>query len=376
MARIVEADLYPAVERYFKAKDLRYTDNDKNRRIWLKDRRKDLGVRFPDVYGIENPEVEDFKVYLGEGKSTLDVASYDACKGRASALQRFADYVFMFFPKSDWEQFDKSARAAVKEECKTSGLGLLLVDVEAEDCVEEVLAKPNVKELDEQLKQQAKNWIVEPFFPVFPEREEFKESFDSINRIMEQCNDLIDDLRWKIDFFYDEEIHDEAVDVSSNVSYENFCFEVTEELSEEPPADLTLRLTPFRTSRGREYSPELAIVLTLREPSILELLREDAVEGLCNLARDYGVHITGHRGTEVVATLAIPTDDTTKASSMEKDIEKLLEQLQDKEPWTVEIDLDIPVLGHAMEEISGDTQEKVAALLEFTDSHLGLLEEA
>lgn len=158
---IIETNLYDIVERFFKEeKECEKTGSAINP-ISL-----NLfgGTIYPDVFGISSPMSLDFKIFMAEGKRTLKGRTFDECKGQAISLQRFADYVYLFFPKDSWNQLDKEERSDIENECKILKLGLLLVDENS--CKEVLKADPNLILLKEEKRVVAKNKIIQ-FFPDF-----------------------------------------------------------------------------------------------------------------------------------------------------------------------------------------------------------------
>lgn len=77
----------------------------------------------PDVYGIN--EKEDV-VYLAEGKLDYQGKALDEAIVQGVSYQRFAQYVYIFFPKSIFEGKPK-IKKHIEELCRENNLGLLLV---------------------------------------------------------------------------------------------------------------------------------------------------------------------------------------------------------------------------------------------------------
>lgn len=157
-----EKDLYEQVEKFFsEKKECKKTGSAFSSSISL---HIFGGTIYPDVYGIKNPEESNFEVYMAEGKRGFDGRNFDVCKGQAISLQRFADYVYLFFPKESWKQLTEKQRREIAKECANLKLGLILVD--GKGCEEAVSAFRNTDLLEDERRVEAKDLVVQ-YFPSF-----------------------------------------------------------------------------------------------------------------------------------------------------------------------------------------------------------------
>ncbi|MCK4734994.1 MAG: hypothetical protein KAT65_21255, partial [Methanophagales archaeon] len=80
----------------------------------------------PDVYGVD--EEKDI-IYLAEGKKDYRGRSLDEAIIQGVSYQRFAHYVYLFFPKHIFEEEDaKDMLNHAKDLCKKNNLGLLFTE--------------------------------------------------------------------------------------------------------------------------------------------------------------------------------------------------------------------------------------------------------
>jgi hypothetical protein len=153
------------------------------------------GTIFPDVFGLRNPSKPDYEVFMAEGKRSFRGRDFDECKGQAISLQRFADYVYTFFPKAAWDGLTSEEQIDVKAECESLQLGLLIID--KDKCEERV--KPSRKDnlVKEEKRQFARNKIVQ-FFPDFLGVKQNTTFFDNYvtlaDNILQECFNLFSDL--------------------------------------------------------------------------------------------------------------------------------------------------------------------------------------
>jgi len=123
---LFESDLYEPVEIFFSdKKECEKTGSALSSSISLK---IFGGTIYPDVYGIKNANESSFEIFMAEGKRDFSGRNFDICKGQGITLQRFADYVYLFFPKESWRQLEDDERKSILDECKNLKLGLLLID--------------------------------------------------------------------------------------------------------------------------------------------------------------------------------------------------------------------------------------------------------
>lgn len=187
----LESDLYDKVEDFFvKEKNCEKTGSATSFPLSL---RVFGGTVYPDVFGICNPTEKDFQIYMGEGKISFRGRNFDVCKGQAISLQRFSDYVYLFFPKGSWHELDKEEKMNVETECKNLKLGLLIVAKDS--CHELVKAHPNPALLEEENRTLVRNEIVH-YFPNFigpQENADFFERYPKLadNIVKESC-ELVD----------------------------------------------------------------------------------------------------------------------------------------------------------------------------------------
>lgn len=158
----LETNLYKQVERFFSEKrECEKTGSAVSSSISLS---LFGGTLYPDVYGVKNAMNLNFEVYMGEGKRDFEGRNFDICKGQAISLQRFADYVYLFFPKESWKYLNKKERKEIVQECKNLKLGFLLVN--REDCEELIPAARNLDLLKNERKVEVRDLVVQ-YFPSF-----------------------------------------------------------------------------------------------------------------------------------------------------------------------------------------------------------------
>lgn len=159
---MLEQFLYPSVRKYFSEElDCESVGSTNGSSISLS---IFGGKIIPDVYGIKNPKGSNFEIFMAEGKLDFAGRNFDICKGQAISLQRFADYVYLFFPKQSWDRLQKGEREDILLECKNLKLGLLIID--GENCQQLASATQNENLLNETRKSSARNLITN-YFPDF-----------------------------------------------------------------------------------------------------------------------------------------------------------------------------------------------------------------
>lgn len=188
----LESELYMHVENFFVAdKKCEKTGSPISSPLML---RIFGGTIYPDVYGVTAPTKSDFKIYMAEGKRSFAGRSFDECKGQGISLQRFADYVYLFFPEASWNELDDEEKSEVDAECQKLKLGLLIVGEGA--CKEIVKPSPNPDVLKEKNRLQARDKIVQ-YFPDFREPEEnanfFGKDAELADNIVNECCSLVDE---------------------------------------------------------------------------------------------------------------------------------------------------------------------------------------
>jgi len=122
------------------------------------------GRIIPDVYGIKDSKSLNFEIFMAEGKLDFSGRDFDICKGQAISLQRFADFVYMFFPREAWDRLQEGEREDILTECENLKLGILIVN--GEKCQELMPPHQNEELLDENKRSSAKNLITN-YFPDF-----------------------------------------------------------------------------------------------------------------------------------------------------------------------------------------------------------------
>lgn len=117
---------------------------------------------FPDVFGVVDPQNDESILIMAEGKRSIRGRNFDICKGQGLTLQRFADYVYLFFPIEPWNKLLEKEQKQIMQECSNVKLGLLVVDKER--CLELVQPQVNVDLLENEKKASVKNEISK-YFP-------------------------------------------------------------------------------------------------------------------------------------------------------------------------------------------------------------------
>jgi len=189
----LEESMYPAIEEYLvDTKNCKETGSCVSKTLTLSLFGSQI---YPDVYGVVNPTQDNFKIFMAEGKLDLKGREFDICKGQGLSLQRFADYVYTFFPKASWNALEETEQTEIREECKKLKLGLLIVD--GKTCLSEVEAEPDNNLVTDENRRLARDKIVN-YFPDYIAPKENSDFFqrhlklaDSI--VQESCS-LIKDL--------------------------------------------------------------------------------------------------------------------------------------------------------------------------------------
>lgn len=173
----LENVLYDMVENYFSEnKRCEKVGSDKNKPLSL----EIFGGRIrPDVFAIKNPsDRKEYAIYMAEGKNSFKGRNFDICKGQGISLQRFADYVYLFFPFRAWRQLDERAKSQVLTECRNLKLGLLFVHKKKKLCKEVIKPTPNNDLLREENKSFARDVIVQ-YYPDYESPERNRSFFDN-----------------------------------------------------------------------------------------------------------------------------------------------------------------------------------------------------
>ena len=160
---LAEKDLYPIVFDYLVDKyELNYGGTADDRPISLPLFNTKI---FPDIFGLANSKSGNI-VVMAEGKRTLNGREFDICKGQGITLQRFANYVYLFFPRDSWLQLTNEERQECVKQCADLSLGLLVVNMANSICKEICSPKMNNSLLKESNKQYAIKAMVD-LFPDF-----------------------------------------------------------------------------------------------------------------------------------------------------------------------------------------------------------------
>ena len=161
--RLLEKDLYPIVYNYL---DEKFTFEEGGSAEGRPINLSLFGTRiYPDIYGVSG-QGGNAIIVMGEGKRSLNGREFDICKGQGISLQRFSDYVYLFFPDTAWQALDMFEKEQCISECKHLKLGLLSVNLEKGSCEE--ICKPQVNKslLNNDSKAVAIKTITD-YFPDF-----------------------------------------------------------------------------------------------------------------------------------------------------------------------------------------------------------------
>ena len=190
---LLEESMYPTIEEYFRdRKNCTETGSCVTKTLTLSLFGSQI---YPDVYGVVNPTQNDFGIFMAEGKLDLKGREFDICKGQGLSLQRFADYVYTFFPKASWNAIEETEQTQIREECKKLKLGLLIVD--GKTCLPEIEAEPGNYLATDENRRLARDRIVN-YFPDYIAPKENSDFFQkhlklADNIVQESCS-LIKDL--------------------------------------------------------------------------------------------------------------------------------------------------------------------------------------
>jgi hypothetical protein len=109
--------------------------------------RRNLRIRDPDVVGV----TEKKEVYIAEGKCFRSGTSFEECVNQAESLKQYAEYLYVFFPRKEWDlrqEDDQRNRKVLRDK----GIGLLLVD-ELGKCEERLPSRRN-EDTEEAMKDK------------------------------------------------------------------------------------------------------------------------------------------------------------------------------------------------------------------------------
>ena len=342
---LLESDLYETVENFFAdEKDCEKTGSEVSSPISL---RIFGGSIRPDVFGVTDPAAKDFRIYMGEGKLSFRGRDFDVCKGQAITLQRFADHVYIFFPRPSWNELDEAEQSDILSECKNLKLGLLIVDKGS--CEEKIEAHTNHDLVEEEKRVDAKDRMVQ-YFPDFAKTQEnadfFQKHVKFADNIVKESHILIDYLgesfrkltprkKTSIELWSDEDDSFEFYRVYSS-----------------PRGDVFLIAKPFGSDVFETDTPTLVIQERLKSssvkrPKIRQKLAKHIEECLDRKGRvDTGDYI-------------FYGPDTS---------EKVLNHLEDRKPEDFSIFEQIEVLGIEKEQIRRNVERSLKRIMDFQDS--------
>lgn len=249
---LLELDLYKRVETFFsEGKNCEKIGSEVSRPISL---RIFGGTIRPDVFGVTNPTSKDFKIYMAEGKLSFRGRDFDVCKGQAITLQRFADYVYLFFPKVSWDELDETEQSEVLSECKNLKLGLLIVDKDS--CKEKVKAYPNYDLIEEEKRTDARDKMVQ----YFPDFSETRENVDFFEKYVKLADSIVKESFGLIDYLGGNFRKITPIKKSSieHFNDEDYTFEFYR-YYKDPKAEVFLIVKPFGSDIFETNSPTLLI---------------------------------------------------------------------------------------------------------------------
>ncbi|MCX6994071.1 MAG: hypothetical protein NT011_13145 [Kiritimatiellaeota bacterium] len=134
-----EEDMYPAIKRYFiKKLDCEHISVDLpgQKKVHLP---RNLSKRDPDVLGITT----DGEVVAAEGKLLSQSGQpFEVCIEQLLSLKSFADHLYAFFPKEEWNELSADDVKTNRKRLKNKGIGLILVDQKSR-CFDILNVPPN-----------------------------------------------------------------------------------------------------------------------------------------------------------------------------------------------------------------------------------------
>lgn len=342
---LLESDLYRRVEDFFsEEKDCDKTGSEVSRPITL---RIFGGTIRPDAFGVAKPTAKDFKIYMGEGKLSFRGRDFDVCKGQAITLQRFADYVYVFFPKSSWNELDETERSDVLSECKNLKLGLLIVD--RDSCKEKVEAYPNHDLIEEDKRIDARDKMVQ-YFPDFSETEE---NVDFFERYVRLADSIAKESFGLIDYLGGSFREFTPVKKSSieHFTDEDYTFEFYR-YCKGPKSEVFLIVKPFGSDIFETNSPTLLI----QERFKSAILKNRKIRG--QLAK----HIEeclDRKGRVDTGDYIFYRPDTS---------EQVLSHIEDEKPRDFSIFEQVGILGVEKEQIKLNVEKSLKRIMAFLNS--------
>lgn len=339
-----ESDLYEKVEGFFAdEKNCEKTGSTNSLPLSLE---IFGGTIYPDVYGVTDSQSKDFQVYMAEGKLRFRGRDFDICKGQAITLQRFADYVYVFFPKSSWKKLDKSEKSDVRSECENLNLGLLIVGEET--CREVVRPNTNPGLLEEENRSMVRDEIVQ-YFPDFVGPQENSAFFERYAK-------LADNIARKSCILVDKylvEVFTKIMPVSKQ-SVKPWGYDSTFELylnSKLENSEALLLLKPF----GSEVFDTTSPVLLIQERFKGSILRKKSIR----------TKMAKHFDECLRRECVIDTSDSTFYDSTPEEVLKNIENNKFKGFSIFE---QIEILGVEIENIKENVEQSLQRIVDFSNS--------
>lgn len=134
-----ESDMYEAMKKFFRTKldcNPVVSDSHDDKKVHLD---RNLVKRDPDVTGVTS----DGEICIAEGKLLSKGAQpFEGCIEQLLSLKPFADHLYAFFPKEEWNELSSDDVKTNRKRLKDKGIGLILVDQNSM-CSEKMNAPPN-----------------------------------------------------------------------------------------------------------------------------------------------------------------------------------------------------------------------------------------
>lgn len=314
------------------------------------------GIIYPDVYGIKNPESQDFEVFMGEGKRDLGGRNFDICKGQGISLQRFADYVYLFFPMKAWNGLEEKERKEIDQECRSLKLGLILVD--GERCEEQIPAIKSTELLEDQRKSEVRDLIVE-YFPSFSSEKniQFFEQFSELARnITGECNDLLTEC---------SDLFRKQIGKSRNYTYiyydkDKGFFQISYQNTDlEPACQAYLTINPFGHFLFEEKLP---LIIIEQWFTLSDYAKRGKIEILLKYCND-------HMGTNSKIELKLIKEEPPVVVENTEQLARLLKSLKHQIEDLI-IYQPIKVSGREKNKIKDDVRKSLSELDKFLKSQI------
>src|ERR1035438_2284598 len=81
---------------------------------------RNLNTRDPDVVGV----TEGGEVHIAEGKCLRSGTSFEECVNQAESLRAYADYLYVFFPRKEWDSLPPDEDQRNRKSLRDKGIGL------------------------------------------------------------------------------------------------------------------------------------------------------------------------------------------------------------------------------------------------------------